>query len=495
MSAVGPRNLARLADETFEQRGDYPALWFEQDWQTSGEQFARSERIAAGLAEQGVVAGDRVVVMMENSPDVPVVYQAIWRAGGVVTPAIFLLTAQELGRLIADASPALVLTTPTFREVVDEAAKGVRVISDLGTLERAEHLPIVPRDDDDLAALVYTGGTTGRAKGVMLTHANLWEAGRHGHDAGYVPGLDLSLTCLPLAHSYGLLVLNVGMHHPGRPQSVLMRWFEPQAWLELAQEHRSQIAPVVPSMLYMLLAQPLEDYDLSSLRYLVSGAAPLAGEVVAKLKRRLPDVEVREGYGLTETSALVASNRPGHVKLGSVGPPVPGSEVRIADDAGKEVPTGEVGEICCRSPFVMQGYWRAPQLTAEATEGGWLRTGDLGYLDEDGYLFVVDRKKDLIIRGGFNVFPRDVEDALLEHPAVTSAAVVGRPDREHGEEVVAFVALGAGADLTAEELVAFAKERIGGYKYPREVFVVPSVPLTPVGKVDRKALRELVVGV
>jgi len=143
----------------------------------------------------------------------------------------------------------------------------------------------------------------------------------------------------------------------------------------------------------------------------------------------------------------------------------------------------------------MQGYWRAPQLTAESTEGGWLRTGDLGYLDEDGYLFVVDRKKDLIIRGGFNVFPRDVEDALLEHPAVTSAAVVGRPDREHGEEVVAFVALRAGADLTAEELVAFAKERIGGYKYPREVFVVPSVPLTPVGKVDRKALRELVVSV
>jgi len=169
--------------------------------------------------------------------------------------------------------------------------------------------------------------------------------------------------------------------------------------------------------------------------------------------------------------------------------------VRIADDADEEVPTGEVGEICCRSPFVMQGYWRAPHLTAEATEGGWLRTGDLGYLDDDGYLFVVDRKKDLIIRGGFNVFPRDVEDALLEHPAVTAAAVVGRPDREHGEEVVAFVALRAGADLTAEELVAFAKERIGGYKYPREVFVVPSVPLTPVGKVDRKALRELVVSV
>jgi len=485
--------LARLAEEAFQRHGDYESVWFEGQAYRSGELFERGRRLAGGLIELGVEPGDRVVVMAANSPDVPVVYHALWRAGAAITPAIFLLPVEELRHILVDSEARAVVASPEFLETVRVAGEEL----DLLILSTDELPEGDPREivESELAALLYTGGTTGRAKGVMLSHDNLWQAGKAGHDAGYVPGLKRSLVALPLSHAYGLLVTVVGFHAQEQGVTTLMRWFEPAGFLELVQERRVELSAVVPSMLQALLAQPLEDYDLSSLGYLVSGAAPLAAEVVAELKRRLPDVEVREGYGLTETSALVASNRPGHVKLGSVGPPVPGSEVRIADDAGEEVPTGEVGEICCRSPFVMQGYWRAPQLTAESTEGGWLRTGDLGYLDEDGYLFVVDRKKDLIIRGGFNVFPRDVEDALLEHPAVTSAAVVGRPDREHGEEVVAFVALRAGADLTAEELVAFAKERIGGYKYPREVFVVPSVPLTPVGKVDRKALRELVVSV
>jgi len=478
MSSVGPRNLARLADETFERRGDYPALCFEGAWRTSAQLFERGERVAAGLCDHGVGPGHRVVVMMENSPDVPVAYHAIWRAGAVVTPAIFLLTAEELARLIADAQPALVLTTPTFRDVAERAAGGVPVIDDLGALEGAESRPIVPRSDTDLAALVYTGGTTGRAKGVMLTHANLWEAGRRGHEAGHVDGIDRSLGCLPLAHSYGLLVLNVGLHHPDRPQSVLMRWFEPQSWLELAQEHRIQIAPVVPSMLYMLLAQPLEEYDLSELRYVASGAAPLAVGAIEAFPRRVPSAEIREGYGLTETSALVSTNPPGRTKAGTVGLPVPGTELRIVE-----------GEICVRSELVMAGYWNAPELTAATIRDGWLHTGDMGRIDDKGYLTIVDRKKDLIIRGGFNVFPRDVEEALLEHPAIATACVVGRPDDVHGEEVVAFVTLTE--ETPGEELVAFGRQRLGGYKYPREIHVVDALPLTPVGKADRKALREL----
>jgi long-chain acyl-CoA synthetase len=240
-------------------------------------------------------------------------------------------------------------------------------------------------------------------------------------------------------------------------------------------------------MLHLLLAQPLEDYDLSELRYIASGAAPLAPEVVSELSRRLPGAEIREGYGLTETSALVSTTRPGHGRSGAVGQPVPGMEVRILDGGDAEVPTGEVGEICCRSALVMRGYWRAPEQTAETMRGGWLHTGDLGRMDEDGYLYVVDRKKDLIIRGGFNVFPRDVEEALLEHSAVEGAAVVGRQDPKCGEEVVAFVALRE--ELDPAELIAWARTRIGGYKYPREVHVVPALPLTPIGKVDRKALR------
>jgi long-chain acyl-CoA synthetase len=484
------RNLARLADAAFERHGDYESLWFEGRWHRSGELRDRAQRIAVGLGELGVEPGDRVVVFAANCPEVPILYNAIWRAGAVVTPAIFLLPPPELRHILDDSEAALVAASPEFVETARSVADVPVVSTD--ELPEGDPAPSVERGDDDLAALMYTGGTTGRAKGVMLSHANLWEVGKAAQDAGYVPGIVRTLTPLPLSHSYGLLVTVVGLHAPEAGTGVLMRWFEPTAFLELLQEHRVQLTAVVPSMLQLLLAQPLEDYDLSALRYVACGAAPLAADVVAELQRRLPQVELREGYGLTETSALVSTNPPGRVRLGSVGLPVPGVDLRIVDDGDGELPPGEVGEICCRSPFLMQGYWRAPELTAEATRGGWFHTGDLGYVDGDGYLYVVDRKKDLIIRGGFNVFPRDVEDALLEHPAVAVAGVVGRPDERHGEEVVAFVSLRNGSDVSGDELVAFAKERIGGYKYPREVRVVPDVPLTPVGKIDRKALRELV---
>jgi long-chain acyl-CoA synthetase len=483
------RNLARLAEHAFERHGDYESLWFEGRWYRSGELHERARRVAAGLAEQGVAPGDRVVVFAANCPEVPLLYNAIWRAGAVVTPAIFLLPPPELRHILVDSEATLVAASPEFVDTARSVADLPVVSTD--ALPEGEPAPIAERADDDLAALMYTGGTTGRAKGVMLSHANLWEVGKAAQDAGYVPGIVRTLTPLPLSHSYGLLVTVVGLHAPEPGRGALMRWFEPSAFLELVQQHRVQITAVVPSMLQMLLAQPLEEYDLSSLRYLACGAAPLAREAVAELQRRLPQVELREGYGLTETSALVSTNPPGRIRIGSVGLPVPGVDLRIVDDDEAALPPGEVGEICCRSPFLMQGYWRAPDVTADAMRGGWFHTGDLGYVDGDGYLYVVDRKKDLIIRGGFNVFPRDVEEALLEHPAVALAGVVGRPDERHGEEVVAFVSLRNGREVTGGELVAFAKERIGGYKYPREVRVVPDVPLTPVGKVDRKALREL----
>src|SRR5205807_7140806 len=253
---------------------------------------------------------------------------------------------------------------------------------------------------------------------------------------------------------------------------------EPQGFLELIQEHQLQIAAVVPTMLQILLSQPLEQYDLSSLQYVSSGGAPLAAEVAEQFLRRVPSARIRQGYGLTETAALISTNPVGRERPGSVGLPVPGTDVRVLDDAGNVLPAREVGEICARSPGVMQGYWRSPEATGEALRDGWLHTGDLGYLDDDGYLFIVDRKKDLIIRGGFNVYPRDVEDALLEHPAIESAGVVGRPDAVSGEEVVAFVSLRPGAEVAPEELVEWARNRIGGYKYPREVHIVDSVPLT-----------------
>jgi long-chain acyl-CoA synthetase len=503
---LGEHNLARLAERSFERHGDRDALFFEGAWHRSGDLFERGRRLAGGLAELGVLPGDRVVVMMSNTPDVGTLYTALWRSGAVITPAIFLLSDAELHNILIDSEAIAIVTTPDFLPRVQAAAHGVTTLQwiicagdEAGTigldgLAGAEPRDIVSRRDSDLAALMYTGGTTGRAKGVMLSHENLWRAGGSSHEAGYVPGLNRSIVSLPLSHSFGLLVTVVGLHSVEPGVSVLMRWFDPTAFLTLMQDHGVHLAPVVPSMIQVLLAMPLEEYDLSALRYFACGAAPLAAEVVHELERRLPGVEIREGYGLTESAAIISSNRPGQRRLGSVGVPVPGCEVRVVDDQGNEVPTDELGEICARSGTIMGGYWKAPELTAETVKDGWLYTGDIGHVDADGYVYITDRKKDLIIRGGFNVYPRDVEDVLLEHPAVSVAAVVGRPDSVTGEEVVAFVSLRLGVAVTGDDLVEYCRGRLGAYKYPREVRVVDAVPLTPVGKVDRKAVRKVFAG-
>jgi long-chain acyl-CoA synthetase len=502
VSALGEHNLARLAQAAFERRGDYPSLLFEGRWHSSGELFHRAAQMAGGLSELGVAPGERVVVHMANCPEVGISYHALWRSGAVVTPATFLLPEAELRHVITDAEACGVITTPEFLAKVRAAVIGlpeVRFVACAGAapadvigvaeLEQADAAPIVPRADDELAALLYTGGTTGRAKGVMLTHHNLHFTGAAASRASHVPGLNRALATLPLSHSYGILVTIAAMHSPEAGVAVLMRWFNAASVLELVTEYGLQISAMVPSMLALLLGQELEGHDLSSLRVVSCGGAPLAPEIVQEWGRRVPQVTIRQGYGLTESAALIATTPIGLGKPGSVGIPVSDSEVRIVDDAGADVPAGEVGEIICRSPAVMQGYWRAPEVSAEALRDGWLHTGDLGYVDDEGYLFVVDRKKDLIIRGGFNVYPRDVEDALVAHPDVEMAAVIGRPDPRHGEEVVAFVSPAHGAQLDSETLIAWAREHIGGYRYPREVHVVASVPLTSVGKIDRKALR------
>jgi long-chain acyl-CoA synthetase len=492
VTAVGQYHLGRLTEQSFERRGDYPALLFEGRWHTSGELFSRAQRLAAGFAELGIGPGDRVVVTMANCPEVALTYQALWLAGAVVTPAMFLLPAPDLRHVIADAGASAVVTTPEFVAKVIEATEGLDHVHTLictetgedgfmplAALEQAQPRAIVPRADDDLAALLYTGGTTGRAKGVMLSHANLYFSGSAAHQAAHVPGVNRALTTLPLSHAYGLLVTIAAMHSPERGISVLLRWFDPAAFLELIGEHQLQLSAVVPTMLQILLAAPLEDYSLSSLRYVTSGGAPLPPEVEQEFCRRVPSVSIRQGYGLTETAALISTNPVGAEKHGSVGRPVPKTEIEIRDDEGRVLGAGEAGEVCCRSPGVMQGYWHAPEATQATLQGGWLHTGDIGYLDDEGYLFIVDRKKDLIIRGGFNVYPRDVEDALVEHPAVSMAAVVGRPSARHGEEVVAFVSLAAGAEIAPDELIEWARNRIGGYKYPREVHVVDAIPSPP----------------
>ena len=501
-AGVGEHHLARLAEQAYERRGDYPALLYDGSWLSSAEIFDRAARLGGGFASLGMKTGERVVVTMANCPEVSIVYQGLWRAGLVVTPATFLLPALELRHVVADSEASAVVTTPEFLPKVTEAVEGLPSVRfvictedseydvvPLDSLLRSEPAPIVPRADDDLAALLYTGGTTGQAKGVMLSHANLHFSGRPAHEAAYVPGLNRALMTLPMSHAYGLLVTVAGMHSPESGVAVLLRWFDPGAFLSLIAEHRLELSAVVPSMLQILLASPLEKHDLSSLRYLTSGGAPLAPEVERAFRRRVPTVSIRQGYGLTECAALISTNPAGRERTGSVGLPVPRTELEIRAEDGRALPPGEIGEVCARSPGVMLGYWSAPEVTAETVRDGWLHTGDVGYVDDDGYLFLVDRKKDLIIRGGFNVYPRDVEDALVEHPAVQMAGVIGRSSPVHGEEVVAYVSLHDGAEIDAEQLIDWSRDRIGGYKYPREVHVIDAIPLTPVGKIDRKALR------
>jgi long-chain acyl-CoA synthetase len=491
---TAPASLGQRAEEALARFPDYPALFFEGTWYSSHELAGRSRRAAAGFVELGVGRGDRVVVVMANCPEVGLTYSALWRAGAVPTPALFLLTEEELRHVVTDSGAVACVTTPEFLPKVEAAAPGLPIVVVGGAggttweqLEAHEELPLVHREPEDLAALLYTGGTTGRSKGVALTHAGLDAAGRAAAEAGHSPGRNSILVPLPLAHAYGLLVTVAGLHtqEPGR--SFLMRWFDPAGWVALVEEHRIQTSALVPSMIQMLLGQPLEDHDLACLERISSGAAPLARDVADEFERRIPSCEIREGYGCTETSALISSQPPEARRLGSVGKPLPGITVRIELADGSDAKAGEDGEICVGGVTLMQGYWQSPEATAAAVRNGWLHTGDVGHLDEDGYLYVVDRIKDLIIRGGFNVYPRDVEDVLLSHPAVAAAAVVGKPDVKLGEEIVAFVQLTT--PVTPEELIAFSQQHLGAYKYPREVRIVAAIPLTSVMKTDRKALR------
>ena len=485
-------NLARAAESALDRLGDHPALFFEGSWYSSGELAARSQRVARGLVELGVRPGDRVVVIMANCPEVPILYGAVWRAGAVVTPVVFLVTAAELRHILADSGAVAVVTTPELlpkvKEAVDERPVPIVVVGEnFADLEAHDPMDIVDRGGDDLAALLYTGGTTGRSKGVPLTHSNLYYAGKNSRSVSYVPGINRGLSALPMSHSFGLLVQVGGFHNPEPGISVLQRWFEPAGFVKLAAEHQIQAVSVVPSMLVMMLGQPLEEYDLSNLQFAFSGAAPLPPAVREELQRRIPSVRVMEGYGCTETAGILSATPPMAPRPGTVGKPVPEVDLHIQDLDGNDLPVGQEGEIVVRGPNVMTGYWGG-----EPIADGWFHTGDVGRLDADGYLTIVDRIKDLIIRGGYNVYPRDVEDALLEHPCVAMAGVVGRPDDRLGEEVVAFVALNPGATVTADELIEFTKSRLAANKYPREVHIVEAIPLTSVGKLDRKRLRATV---
>jgi long-chain acyl-CoA synthetase len=468
--------LAELADAAIARLPEHDALHFEGSTLTNVELAERTSRLAAGLVQWGVRPGDRVAVVLPNRPELLQLYGALWRAGAAATPALPALTPGEVQHVLRDSAAVLLVTE-------DPLLQGLGVptmdLAELRELESATATDPVPRADSDLAALLYTGGTTGRAKGVRLSQGGLVEITRARESVTATAGARTSVVPLPLSHVYGLVTTAARMHMQEPGLLVLQRRFDAAGWIALVEQHRAQASSMVPSMVQQLLRQPLEDHDLSSLTYITTGGAPLPLPVWEELERRLPHVRLCDGYGCTEATSTVTMNPPNARRHGSVGRPVPGVEVAISDE----------GEVLVRSPGVMLGYHHDPEATAATVVDGWLHTGDVGRLDDDGYLWVVDRLKDVILRGGFNVYPRDVEDALLAHPAVARAAVVGRPDPLLGEEVVAFVSLRAPA--TEAELLAFGREHIARHKAPRELYVVDEVPLTSVGKTDRKAARIL----
>ena len=491
-------NLAHLGEENVQRYGEYVSLAFDGfEWTNVAQQRAAC-RFAHALRRVGVVPGDRVLVLLPNCPEVLQAYAGILKAGAVIVPVVFLLGPVEVRHILQDSGAKVVVTAPDFVDKLGDWAGPVVLVGE-GPRGPAwaeiiaaepETFTTVDRNDRDLAVILYTSGTTGRPKGVALSHDNLASNARAAASLSELDRTRWGLMVLPLSHSYGLTVMNAGNILGSR--GVLLRWFQPEAVLEAIQRYRVEAVSVVPTMLLYLLHYPDADrFDTSSMRMWGSGAAPLPIEIVEPFEKKFGG-RIQEGYGLTEASPVVSAHRLSGVrKLGSVGRPIPGVEVAILDEADRRLETNEVGEVCVRGPNVMLGYYGLPEETAHTLRNGWLHTGDMGRLDEDGFLFIVERKKDLIIRGGFNIYPREVEEVLYAHPAVAEAAVVGMRDPMLGEDVLAFVTLKPGATLDAEALIAFCQTRLAKYKCPKAVRFLPSLPKTPVGKILRKELRGL----
>jgi long-chain acyl-CoA synthetase len=478
-SAHADRIAIRLDDATL----TYPAL------------DEASARLAGLLRDRGLTPGDRVGVMLPNVPAFAVVYYGVLRAGGVVVPMNPLLKAREVAYYLGDSGARLFFAWHGFAAQAQagaEQADAECVVVD-GTfadlLAAVTPLPeVVECDGSDTAVILYTSGTTGQPKGAELTHANLMT------NVEIIAQDLLQLSCddvvfggLPLFHSFGqTAALNAAVRF-GACLTLVAR-FEPAKALEVLARDRVTVFEGVPTMYVALLGQPdRASYDTSALRVGLSGGAAMPVEVLRGFEEAFGCV-VLEGYGLSETSPAASFNHAGRArKPGSIGNPIRGVQMRVVDERGSEVPAGAVGEIEIRGHNVMKGYWRRPEDTAAVlSPDGWFRTGDMGRVDADGFYFIVDRKKDLIIRGGYNVYPREIEEVLYEHPAVAVAAVVGLPHPELGEEVGAAIVLKPDARSSEDELRRYVKEQVAAYKYPRRIWFVDTLPKGPTGKILKR---------
>jgi long-chain acyl-CoA synthetase len=497
-------NLATILRESAAASPDRPLLRIGSLELSYRQVDEMSGRVAAGLRAAGLQRGDTLAIQLPNLPEFVFAYFGALKVGVTVVPLNPLLKAPEVAYHLQDSGARLLVTFDAF---AGEAAKGAAEADDArvfvvgspveGTasfddLYGAEDgADIEPMNSDDTAVIIYTSGTTGRPKGAELTHFQMYMAATVAADTFGYRTDDVSMAVLPLFHVFGLSsVMNCAIRSGAT--LVLVPRFEVGAVLDAIEQHRVTVFCGVPTMFVALLHADLTGRDISSLRVCVSGGASIPGEVLKGFEAVYPGAPVLEGYGLSETCALATFNRSAEDRrMMSIGKRMWGVEIRVVDSHGHELPTGpdSVGEIVLRGHNVMKGYRGRPEATEEAMRGGWFHTGDLGYQDEDGFFYIVDRKKDLVIRGGFNVYPREIEEVLHEHPAVREAAVIGRPDARLGEEVVAFIALKKGTPATPEEVIAFCKERLAAYKYPREVVVLDELPKGGTGKVLKAELR------
>jgi long-chain acyl-CoA synthetase len=483
-------NLASILVDSASSRGDAIALKLDDAEVSYGMLDAASAHVAGLLRERGVQPGDRVGIMLPNVPYFAVCYYGVLRAGAVVVPMNVLLKGREVAFYCSDPESKLLFAWHDFAEAAqagaDEAGTECILVKPGEFEELVGSAPsvadVAQRTEDDTAVILYTSGTTGKPKGAELTHTNL------RRNVEIATGLfDLgedavTLGALPLFHSFGqTCALNATISGGG--MLTLIPRFDPVKALEIIQRDKVTIFEGVPTMYAAILNVPdAGDYDTSSLQICVSGGAAMPVEVMRGFEEKF-GCKVLEGYGLSETSPVASFNHPDRErKPGSIGTPVDGVEMKLVDE------DNGVGEIAIRGHNVMKGYWRNPEATADVMRDGWFHTGDMAQVDDDGYYFIVDRKKDMIIRGGYNVYPREIEEVLYEHPAVREAAVVGVPHDELGEEVGAAVALKEGADADPDELRAFVKDQVAAYKYPRQIWFVDELPKGPTGKILKREI-------
>ena len=482
---------------------DFPekaALIIDDEEMTYAELHQQSLRLAHALRSRGLEPGDHVAVMLPNGIQFPLSYFGILYAGMSVVPFNILLTSDEVQYHIEDSESKLLIAHPDYEQAAISGAEaaGVEVVwaeasKNLTILDDApSDYPdqVFPADADDTAVILYTSGTTGRPKGAELSHSNLFV-----NAANACPKLvpidekDVALATLPLFHIFGqTVIMNATIATGGTV--VLLARFTPEAVFELIGKHKITFFAGVPTMYFGLLHHPGgEAYDVSSVKYAMTGGAAMPVEVMNEFESRFP-VKILEGYGLSETSPVASFNVAHKPRIaGSIGYPVWGVEMIILDEKGIPVPDGERGEICIRGHNVMKGYWNKPEATAEAIKEGWFHSGDIGIRNPEGWFSIVDRVKDMIIRGGYNVYPREIEEVLYAHPAINEAAVIGIPDERLGEEVHAVVALGSGHELTEAEIISYTKEHLAAYKYPRTVEFLESLPKGPSGKILKRSLR------